>query len=79
MGPLPHEGRRLDYDRRPPISAPSAACPGRHVYERRVEAAELRPLFDYGRTGGTWSYKGDSYDLMTIVPQRGTCDLSWQV
>ena len=33
------------------------------------------PLFDYGRTGGTWSYTGDGYDAMTLTPAEGDLQL----
>ena len=42
----------------------------------RVEAVvNCAPLFDYGTTGGTWSYQGDGYDAMTIAPKEGDLQL----
>jgi GH15 family glucan-1,4-alpha-glucosidase len=73
MGPLPHEGRRPDYHRAPTdFGAVGALVRVATCISGRVEAVvNCGPLFDYGRTGGTWSYKGDSYDSMTIVPAEG--------
>ena len=77
MGPLPHEGRRPDYHRAPAdFGAVGALVRIATCISGRVEAVvNCGPLFDYGRTGGTWSYKGDSYDSMTIVPAEGDLQL----
>src|ERR1700729_3793577 len=38
----------------------------------RVEAVvNCAPLFDYGTAGGTWTYRGDGYESMTIAPKEG--------
>ena len=38
----------------------------------RVEVVvNCGPLFNYGAVGGTWNYKGDGYDAMTIAPAEG--------
>ena len=29
------------------------------------------PLFNYGTASGTWSYKGEGYDAMTVAPAEG--------
>ena len=29
------------------------------------------PLFNYGTTGGTWSYRGEGYGAMTVAPAEG--------
>jgi alpha,alpha-trehalase len=35
----------------------------------RVEVmVNCAPLFNYGTAGGTWSYQGDGYDVMTVAP-----------
>ena len=42
----------------------------------RVEAVvNCGPLFNYGAVGGTWSYKGDGYDAMTITAAEGDTQL----
>ena len=42
----------------------------------RVEAVvNCGPQFNYGTTGGTWSYTGDGYDSMTITPTEGDVQL----
>jgi alpha,alpha-trehalase len=34
------------------------------------------PLFDYGTTGGTWTYSGDGYNSMRVAAPRGDLELS---
>jgi alpha,alpha-trehalase len=77
MGPVQHEGRRPDYHRAPAdFGAVGALVRIATCISGRVEAVvNCGPLFDYGRTGGKWSYKGDSYDSMTIVPAEGDVQL----
>ena len=79
MGPVQHEGRRPDYHRAPAdFGAVGALVRIATCISGRVEiAVNCGPLFDYGRAGGTWSYKGDSYDAMTLTPAEG--DLQLQV
>ena len=73
MGPVQHEGRRPDYHRAPAdFGAVGALVRIATCISGRVEVAvNCGPLFDYGRTGGTWSYQGDSYDAMTLTPAEG--------
>ena len=77
MGPVQHEGRRPDYHRAPAdFGAVGALVRIATCISGRVEVAvNCGPLFDYGRTGGTWSYKGDSYDAMTLTPAEGDLQL----
>jgi GH15 family glucan-1,4-alpha-glucosidase len=73
MGPVQHEGRRPDYHRAPAdFGAVGALIRIATCISGRVEVAvNCGPQFDYGRTGGKWSYKGDSYDAMTLTPAEG--------
>ena len=32
---------------------------------------DCSPLFGYGATGGTWSYRGEGYVSMTVAPEEG--------
>jgi alpha,alpha-trehalase len=42
----------------------------------RVEVmVNCGPQFEYGTTGGTWSYQGDGYDSMIIAPAEGDVHL----
>ena len=77
IGPLAHQGRRPDYHRAPAdFGAVGALVRIATCISGRVEVmVNCAPLFDYGRTGGTWSYQGDSYDSMTIVPAEGSTQL----
>ena len=78
MGPVSHEGRRPDYHRAPAdIGAVGALVRIATCISGRVEAVvNCLPLFDYGRTGGTWSYQGDAYDSMTLAPAEGSMQLT---
>ncbi len=73
MGPIPHEGRRPNYHRAPAdLGAVGALVRIATCISGRVEVAvNCAPLFNYGAVGGTWSYKGDGYDAMTIAPAEG--------
>jgi GH15 family glucan-1,4-alpha-glucosidase len=73
VGPVQHEGRRPDYHRAPAdFGAVGALVRIATCISGRVEAVvNCAPLFNYGTTGGTWSYQGDGYDAMTIAPQEG--------
>jgi alpha,alpha-trehalase len=77
MGPVQHQGRRPDYHRAPAdFGAVGALIRIATCISGRVEVAvNCAPLFDYGRTGGAWSYKGDSYDAMTLTPAEGDMQL----
>jgi GH15 family glucan-1,4-alpha-glucosidase len=77
MGPVQHEGRRPDYHRAPAdFGAVGALVRVATCISGRVEVAvNCAPLFDYGRTGGTWSYQGDGYDAMTIAAAEGDVHL----
>jgi GH15 family glucan-1,4-alpha-glucosidase len=77
IGPVQHEGRRPDYHRAPAdFGAVGALVRIATCISGRVEVmVNCGPLFDYGRTGGTWSYQGDSYDSMTIAAAEGDLQL----
>jgi len=77
MGPVQHEGRRPDYHRAPAdFGAVGALVRIATCISGRVEVAvNCGPLFDYGKTGGTWGYQGDSYDAMTITAAEGDMQL----
>ena len=77
MGPVQHEGRRPDYHRAPAdFGAVGALVRIATCISGRVEVAvNCGPLFNYGKTGGTWSYQGDSYDAMTITAAEGDMQL----
>src|ERR1019366_2766980 len=77
MGSVRPEGRRPDYHRAPAdFGAVGALVRVATCISGRVEVVvNCAPLFDYGRTGGAWSYQGDSYDAMTIAPKEGDVQL----
>ena len=77
MGPVQHEGRRPDYHRAPAdFGATGALVRIATCISGRVEAVvNCAPLFDYGRTGGRWSYQGDGYDAMSIAAAEGDVHL----
>ena len=77
IGPVQHEGRRPEYHRAPAdFGAVGALVRIATCISGRVEVAvNCGPLFDYGRTGGTWSYTGDNYDAMTLTPAEGDLKL----
>jgi GH15 family glucan-1,4-alpha-glucosidase len=77
MGPVQHQERRPDYRRAPAdFGAVGALVRIATCISGRVEiAVNCGPQFDYGRTGGKWSYKGDSYDAMTLTPADGDLQL----
>src|SRR5450631_1689037 len=78
VGPVSHEGRRPDYHRAPAdFGAVGALVRIATCISGRVEAVvNCGPLFNYGTVGGTWSYSGNGYDAMTIVPAEGETQLS---
>ncbi len=73
VGPAEVEGRRADYRRAPSdFGAVGALVRIATCISGRVEAmVNCAPLFNYGTTGGIWSYKGDGYDAMTVAPAEG--------
>ena len=73
VGPVQGEGRRADYQRAPTdFGAVGALLRITTCISGRVEAmVNCAPLFNYGTTGGTWSYQGDGYNAMTITPHEG--------
>src|SRR6202023_3925000 len=77
MGPVQHEGRRPDYHRAPAdFGAVGALVRIATCISGRGEAVvNCGPLFNYGTTGGAWSYTGDGYDAMTITPKEGDVQL----
>ena len=77
VGPVQHEGRRPDYHRAPAdFGAVGALVRIATCISGRVEVVvNCGPQFNYGTAGGTWSYKGDGYDAMTITPHEGDLQL----
>lgn len=73
VGAVQREGRRPDYHRAPTdIGAVGALVRIATCISGRVEAVvNCAPLFDYGSTAGTWSYRGEGYDSMSITPAEG--------
>jgi len=65
--------RREDYRRAPAdfgalgVLLRTATCIAGQV----EVAADCAPLFDYGTTEGSWSYRGDGYESMTVTPKDG--------
>src|SRR6266566_6776094 len=75
--PIQHKGRRPDYHRAPAdFGAVGALVRIATCISGRVEAVvNCGPQFNYGAAGGTWSYKGDSYDAMVIAAAEGDIHL----
>jgi len=73
MGRADGNHRRADYHRAPTdFGATGVLLRTATCISGRVEVlVNCAPLFDYGTTGGTWSYKGDGYDSMTVAPKEG--------
>ena len=73
VGPVQAEARRSDYHRAPSdFGAIGALVRIATCISGRVEAlVNCAPLFNYGTTGGTWSYQGDGYGAMTVAPAEG--------
>ena len=73
IGRTQDQARRADYHRAPADFGAVGAllriatCISGHV-EVMVNCG---PLFDYGTTSGTWSYKGEGYGAMTVAPAEG--------
>jgi alpha,alpha-trehalase len=78
IGPTQSEGRRADYHRAPSdFGAVGALVRIATCVSGRVEAiVNCAPLFNYGTTGGTWSYQGDGYESMTLAPKEGDLQLN---
>ncbi len=77
VGPLQNQRRRADYHRAPTdFGAVGVLLRIATCISGRVEiTVNCGPQFDYGSTGGTWSYQGDGYDSMTIAPEKGDVQL----
>jgi GH15 family glucan-1,4-alpha-glucosidase len=78
IGPTQSEGRRADYHRAPSdFGAVGALVRIATCVSGRVEAiVNCAPLFNYGTTGGTWSYQGDGYESMTLTAREGDLQLN---
>jgi GH15 family glucan-1,4-alpha-glucosidase len=78
IGPLQNQRRRPDYHRAPTgfgaagVLLRIATC----ISGRAEVMVNCGPQFDYGTAGGTWSYRGDGYDAMTIAPKEGDVQLA---
>jgi GH15 family glucan-1,4-alpha-glucosidase len=77
VGPVSGGERRADYHRAPADSgAVGALVRIATCISGRVEVmANCSPLFNYGTAAGTWSYKGEGYDAMTVAPHEGDIGL----
>jgi GH15 family glucan-1,4-alpha-glucosidase len=77
MGPVQQKGRRPDYHRAPAdFGAVGALVRVATCISGRVEVVvNCGPLFNYGRSGGTWGYQGDGYDAMSLTPAEGDLHL----
>ncbi|MBV9095114.1 MAG: glycoside hydrolase family 15 protein, partial [Streptosporangiaceae bacterium] len=73
MGPTAADKRRTDYRRAPTdFGATGVLLRIATCISGRVEViVNCAPLFNYGAAGGTWTYKGDGYDSMTVAPEHG--------
>jgi alpha,alpha-trehalase len=73
IGRTQDQARRADYHRAPAdfgavgALVRIATCISGHV-EVMVNCG---PQFNYGATGGTWSYRGEGYGAMTAAPEEG--------
>ena len=74
---LSREGRRADYRRAPAdFGATGVLLRIATCISGRVEVAvNCATVFDYGATGGKWSYKGDGYETMTTFAPKGDVQL----
>jgi GH15 family glucan-1,4-alpha-glucosidase len=77
IGPAQGGARRADYHRAPTdFGAVGALVRIATCISGRVEVmVNCAPLFNYGTAGGTWSYQGDGYDVMTVAPHEGSIRL----
>jgi GH15 family glucan-1,4-alpha-glucosidase len=73
VGPVPDGARRADYHRAPAdTGAVGALVRIATCISGRVEVmVNCAPLFNYGTDAGTWGYKGEGYDAMTVAPHEG--------
>src|SRR5215467_4628249 len=73
VGPAKGKARRVDYHRAPAdFGAVGALVRIATCISGRVEVmVHCAPVFNYGTAGGTWSYRGDGYDAMTLAPHEG--------
>ena len=73
VGPVEGEARRPDYHRAPADTrAIGALIRIATCISGLVEVAvNCGPQFNYGTSGGTWSYTGDGYNAMTVAPAEG--------
>jgi alpha,alpha-trehalase len=73
IGQAQDGARRADFHRAPTdFGAVGALVRIATCISGRVEAmVNCAPLFNYGTAGGTWSYKGDGYNTMTVAPAEG--------
>jgi len=77
IGPAQGGARRADYHRAPTdFGAVGALVRVATCISGRVEVmVNCAPLFNYGTAGGTWSYRGDGYEAMTLAPHEGSIQL----
>jgi alpha,alpha-trehalase len=73
VGPVQSERRRTDYRRAPAdFGAVGALVRIATCVSGRVEAVvNCVPLFNYGTSPGTWSYKDEGYGAMTVAAGDG--------
>jgi GH15 family glucan-1,4-alpha-glucosidase len=73
VGATRDQERRPDYHRAPSdFGAVGALVRIATCISGHVEAVvNCGPSFNYGAVGGTWSYRGDGYNAMTLNPQEG--------
>ncbi len=73
VGQTQDDARRADYHRAPTdFGAVGALVRIATCISGRVEVlVNCAPLFNYGTTGGTWSYQGDGYGAMSVAPKDG--------
>jgi GH15 family glucan-1,4-alpha-glucosidase len=77
VGPVGDGERRPDYHRAPTdTGAIGALVRVATCISGRVEVmVNCAPLFNYGTVGGTWSYRGDGYKVMTAGAREGDMQL----
>jgi alpha,alpha-trehalase len=73
VGPARDGERRPEYHRAPTdIGAIGALVRIATCISGRVEVmVNCAPLFDYGTTTGTWSYRGEGYSAMAVAAKEG--------
>ncbi|HSS88495.1 MAG TPA: glycoside hydrolase family 15 protein [Streptosporangiaceae bacterium] len=73
MGPAMRGKRRDGYHRAPAdVGATGVLLRLATCLSGRAEVlVNCAPLFNYGTSGGTWSYQGEGYESMTVAPQEG--------